>query len=116
MRILVISNFFPPVAQGGYEIACAGVVEQLRLRHEVQVLTASAKRRRTPLVAGVRRELPRDHTSKWTVLKGPLIAARAAHRTRIALREVQPDVVYAWGMSSLPDATLRVCMDSRVPL
>ena len=42
MRILVISTFFPPIAFGGYEVECSGVVQRLREEHEVLVLTTSA--------------------------------------------------------------------------
>ena len=30
MRILVVSTLYPPVAFGGYEVECSGVVERLR--------------------------------------------------------------------------------------
>ena len=42
MRILVISNFYPPHIIGGYEIGCRDIVEALRSRgHEVSVLTST---------------------------------------------------------------------------
>jgi glycogen(starch) synthase len=42
MKILVISNLYPPVVLGGYEIGCAEICEQLSLRnHEVLVLTSN---------------------------------------------------------------------------
>jgi len=41
MRILVLSNLYPPYYLGGYELACAEVVEALRQRgHEITVLTS----------------------------------------------------------------------------
>lgn len=44
MKILVLSNFYPPEVVGGYELACAQAVEALRRRgHEVLVLTAAAR-------------------------------------------------------------------------
>ena len=44
MKILVLSNFYPPEVVGGYELACAQAVEALRrLGHDVRVLTASAR-------------------------------------------------------------------------
>ena len=44
MKILVLSNFYPPEVVGGYELACAQAVEALRRRgHDVLVLTASAR-------------------------------------------------------------------------
>lgn len=42
MRILVVSNFYPPYTIGGYELGCFEVVEALRRRgHEVTVLTSN---------------------------------------------------------------------------
>ena len=42
MRILVISNFYPPHHIGGYELGCRDVVGELRARgHDVRVLTST---------------------------------------------------------------------------
>ncbi|MBU1727395.1 MAG: hypothetical protein KJ880_07180, partial [Candidatus Omnitrophica bacterium] len=41
MKILVISNYYPPRVIGGYELACREAVEGLRAKgHEVSVLTS----------------------------------------------------------------------------
>ncbi len=43
MRVLVLSNIYPPRRLGGYEIACSNVVADLRRRgHAVQVVTSPA--------------------------------------------------------------------------
>lgn len=43
MRILIVSNLFPPVVYGGYEQACANVAAELDRRgHDIQVLTSYA--------------------------------------------------------------------------
>lgn len=43
MRILVVSNLYPPEVIGGYELICAGVVDRLaELGHEVEVLTSDS--------------------------------------------------------------------------
>jgi hypothetical protein len=47
MRILIVSNLYPPAAIGGYEIECAAVAEHLALRHQVLVLTSVRRRKRT---------------------------------------------------------------------
>ena len=59
MRLLFISNLFPPVALGGYELACADVAERLRARgHEVSILTSSFRHDQVPAAeAGVWRLL-----------------------------------------------------------
>lgn len=43
MKVLVISNLYPPFQLGGYEIGCRSVVEALRGRgHDVRVLTSAS--------------------------------------------------------------------------
>ena len=42
MRILVVSNYYPPHYLGGYELGCRDVVEGLKAKgHQVQVLTST---------------------------------------------------------------------------
>ena len=42
MKILVVSNLYPPQHVGGYELGCRDVVEKLRARgHVVRVLTSN---------------------------------------------------------------------------
>ena len=46
MKILVVSNFYPPHHIGGYELGCRDVVEKLRARgHTLRVLTSSFRHR-----------------------------------------------------------------------
>ena len=57
MKILVVSNLYPPDFIGGYELGCRQAVDVLRDRgHEVRVLTSTP---RTPVPAAphVRRRL-----------------------------------------------------------
>ena len=56
MRILVLSNLYPPRVLGGYELVCEGVVDHLReAGHRVEVLTAAGDP--VPGQEHVRREL-----------------------------------------------------------
>jgi glycosyltransferase involved in cell wall biosynthesis len=114
MRILVTSTFYPPVALGGYEVECAGVVERLRERHDVCVLTSAEDRERVPAQAGVRRELTLLSPDASGALRSPLAALRGVAAARRAL-EWRPDLIYAWNGSSIPQAALRVLGDSRLP-
>jgi glycosyltransferase involved in cell wall biosynthesis len=52
VRILVVSTLYPPVAFGGYEVECSAVVDRLRERHEVLVLTSEERRGETARQAG----------------------------------------------------------------
>jgi glycosyltransferase involved in cell wall biosynthesis len=57
VKILALSNLYPPDVQGGYELGCAQMVDGLRARgHEVLVTTA-APRQAVPSAPHVRRVL-----------------------------------------------------------
>jgi glycosyltransferase involved in cell wall biosynthesis len=115
VRILVVSTLYPPVAFGGYEVECAGVVEHLRARHEVLVLTSTAEPGSVPEQAHVRRELARLTPDARGALRAPRASLHAAESARRALAW-QPDLIYAWNGASIPQASLRVLADSAVPL
>ncbi|HEY5942163.1 MAG TPA: glycosyltransferase [Solirubrobacterales bacterium] len=106
-RILVLSNLYPPIAHGGYEVECQGVVDHLRERHEVLVLTSDKDRATAPAEPGVRRELPFLPRRRLTDALSPLYAARGAKVARRALADFAPDLVYVWNGAQLPQAAIR---------
>jgi glycosyltransferase involved in cell wall biosynthesis len=114
MRILIVSNLFPPVTSGGYEVECGSVAEHLGRRHEVLVLT-STPAGGLPAEPGVRRELTLlsgDASGAW---RAPLAALRGAAAARSAL-QWGPELVYSWNGASIPQSTLRLLADSGIPL
>jgi glycosyltransferase involved in cell wall biosynthesis len=115
VRILFVSTFYPPVALGGYEVECAGVAERLGERHEVSVLTSSARRDQAGREPGVRRELTLLSADARGALRAPAAALAAVGAARRALAW-RPDLIYAWNCSSIPQAAVRVLADSGVPL
>lgn len=108
MRILVLSNLFPPAVLGGYEVECAGVVKHLRRDHEVLVLTSRRGRRRGVAEEGVVRELPFLPYRRINRLLTPFQALRAAKATRWALRDFRPDLVYIWNGSQIPQVAIKI--------
>ena len=115
MRILVVSTLYPPVAFGGYEVECSGVVEHLRERHDVLVLTRDQDRASIAERSDVRRELRRLTPDARGALRAPLASLQAVRAARRALAW-GPDFVYVWNGASIPQAALRVLADSDVPL
>ncbi|MGH2914685.1 MAG: glycosyltransferase [Solirubrobacteraceae bacterium] len=115
MRILITSTLYPPVAFGGYESECGGVVERLREHHEVLVLTANWHADEAPEEAGVRRVLPLLTADLKGSLRAPAAALRGAAIAREALRW-RPDLVYIWNGSGIPQSALRVLVDAGVPV
>ena len=115
-RILVLSNLYPPIAHGGYEVECQGVVDHLRERHEVLVLTSDRDRGEAPAESWVRRELPFLPRRRVTDALSPLYALRGARAARRALEDFSPDLVYVWNGAQLPQAAIRVLETSGAPV
>lgn len=126
MRILVLTQMYPPHYLGGYEVLCRDVVERWRARgHDIEVLTTtySNTKAASASTAGtieVRRELEfywRDHE---------ILAPRIPARIRIergnqralarALGEFQPDVVSVWHMGAMSFGLLQTITERGVPM
>jgi glycosyltransferase involved in cell wall biosynthesis len=117
MRILVITDLFPPVAFGGYELECAALVQRLRGRHDVTVLTSDRAARRVPVDPAVRRVLPAAGGNRvLATLAAPLQSVRAARRTRRVLADVRPDVVYVANGIGIPQAATVIAAGAGVPV
>jgi glycosyltransferase involved in cell wall biosynthesis len=115
VRILVVSALYPPVVLGGYELECAVVVEQLRERHDVLVLSSDHDRARGGEQQDVRRELAYMTPDARGARHAPAAALRAVESARRALSWA-PDLVYVWNGASIPHASLRVLGDSGTPI
>jgi len=120
MRILVVSNIYPPPALGGYEVGCQAVVGRLRLHNDVRVLTSgrghsSARSDDAPPPVEVQRELTWLTPDARGALRAPLASVRDAALARRALTW-EPDLIYVWNGASIPHAVLRIFADSGVPL
>jgi glycosyltransferase involved in cell wall biosynthesis len=108
VRILVISNFYPPAHFGGYEQECAGVVDHLRRVHDVLVLTSRHGARNAPPEPHVQRLLPFDRARKVDSLRAPLSALAAARIARGVLRSFDPELVFVWNGTRIPQAAIRI--------
>jgi glycosyltransferase involved in cell wall biosynthesis len=123
MRILVLSNLYPPDYVGGYEIGCSQAVDALRARgHEVLVLTSAP---RLPVLheAHVRRALQlTDVYSKYAMEHSTEVFQRLAESeahfvnafnvyqlTRV-LEEFRPEVAYLWHLVGLGGLGLVACL------
>jgi glycosyltransferase involved in cell wall biosynthesis len=126
MRILVLSNFYPPHFRGGYELGCRNVVEALRARgHEVKVLTS----RETADAPGSEGEVYRwlDLDPVWKAPGEPFRRADFVARllqkeknNQTALRRIcrawRPDVVYAWKLHGISISLAFVAQKRGLPV
>jgi glycosyltransferase involved in cell wall biosynthesis len=129
VRILVVSNVYPPDVLGGYELLCRQAVDALLGRgHDVLVLTSAP---RTPVAAmpHVRRALRlTDVWSQYSFQRSAPVTAHLdqaeSHRINAfnvhalldALAEFAPDVVYLHMLVGLGGLGLLACLEYlRIP-
>jgi glycogen(starch) synthase len=126
VRILVLSNFYPPHHFGGYELSCRDVMTRLALRgHDITVLASDVRVDGVDDPCGERDVgIRRDLHMYWDdhVLLSPSILQRwrierANQRSlRQALAESAPDVVSVWNMGAMSLGLLKTVADLRVPM
>jgi glycogen(starch) synthase len=125
VRVLVVSNMYPPHHLGGYELSCRDTAERFRDRgHDVAVLTSTMRR---PEVldpsgergAGIRRDLLlywHDHELLRPPLREQVRVER--HNQRVltaALEEVEPEVVSFWNMGAVSMGVLTAVVEREIP-
>lgn len=122
MRILALTNLYPPAFLGGYELLCQQVTEQLRRRHEVLVLTSDHPGDPTASTAeekGVLRELrlylPFDKPGRIARLRRVSVGLRNEVITRSVLRRFRPDVVLFWSQLRLTTGPMRAALATGTP-
>lgn len=123
MRILVISNLYPPNTFGGYEIRCSQVCKGLAQRgHFVRILTSKPYmpvEELEPDIIRVERSLLliNDFTLPPLISRQRLYEVRRANynQTMSAIRRHSPDVVFLWSQRRLTVASFRAVHDSGVP-
>lgn len=121
MKILVLTNLYPPHYVGGYELRCAAITDALRLRgHDVHVITSNH---------GVQgsRPLAEPHVDRSLRIHGyyghPWLGLNALkhlelHNNQIvreALTILRPDVVHVWCMGGLSKSLCLTLQRSGVP-
>ena len=122
MRILVVSNLFPPHYVGGYELRCEVAVKALRARgHTVQVLTSNhgvAAAKGNADENGVARRL-RIHGffgHPWLGIRK--LRALELHNNRMlrdAVAGFQPDVVHVWNLGGISKSLCLTLQQLGVP-
>ncbi len=109
MRILFLSNFYPPARSYGYTQWCYEVAEALKARgHQTAILTSRYRRHLAPpLEEGIHRllHLQTRDLERYRALDSFLQGRRHIQENRAALeqviREFHPEVLFVWGMWNL---------------
>jgi glycosyltransferase involved in cell wall biosynthesis len=122
MKILALSNLYPPHEIGGYEIRCRDLCERLMARgHDVHVLTSDHQ------VAGrtgadgpnISRKLRINgmYGHPWLPIQRLYGLEKHNHDTlREALATVRPDLVHVWNMGGISKSLLLRLEQSGIPM
>ncbi|WP_121990356.1 glycosyltransferase family 4 protein [Nitrospira lenta] len=132
MKILMVSNFYPPHYRGGYEVRCKQVAETMQQRgHEVRVLTSvyglpmdfsGGFHRATEEIEGVRVDRwldiyaygPQPPSRPWTLVHARRQLADARRFAKI-LSGFKPDIVNWWSMNGLSMNLLPMPAEKHIP-
>lgn len=112
MKLLVITNLYPPTFLGGYELGCAQMVQRLReLGHEVRVVTSVSSEPADDVEVGIQRslELPPIYSGaqmqaasesrrRYFHLLGSGVNPRNIAILGEVIAEFEPDVAYLWNI------------------
>ena len=123
MRILTLTNIYPPDFIGGYELLCSQVVDVLRASgHQVQVLTA-APRKPAPPLSHVNREFRlggiydgplfekiHPFARRVTEIESKYISSFNVHVLLQHLERFAPDVVYLHNIVGLGGLGILGCL------
>jgi glycosyltransferase involved in cell wall biosynthesis len=124
MKILVLSNLYPPHAVGGYELSCRDTVERWReAGHQIRVLTTTTTFHDPaddPPEPDVRRVFEwywADHHITRPAPRDRYRIERAnQQRLDAALAEFAPDVVSVWAMGGMSMGLLTACIARALPM
>lgn len=122
LKLLIISNLFPPHFIGGYEIAAKDTADLLAARgYDCAVLTSDytgSEPAREGADYPVRRALKLHYSWDPSRVVGGAVAEVEAHNGREVRRVLAaeaPDVVYFWNVFGLGVSPLKAVRDARVP-
>jgi glycogen synthase len=121
VKILVLTNLFPPHHAGTYDFRCQSVVDRLRKRgHDIRVLTSShgmSSEERDPEIErrlrlrGVYGHAEPDGLNELRALE------QHNHQVlREALADFKPELIYVWSLHGLSKSLIFSVQHSRLPV
>lgn len=121
MRILILTNHYPPSAVGSYEIQCLQATHGLISRgHQVHVLCGQSQAGKPSPELGriVERKLafyPDDTAPASRFMSLFRIVRANIEALRRTIRKFHPEAILVWGMKGLPHSLLMEAERSAVP-
>jgi glycogen(starch) synthase len=117
VRILIVSNLYPPEIQGGYEILCAQVVNWLRARnHVVVVLTSTGGSENSSELRLLRLTNPFPAPARRGRLHLRKLQQFNQSATAGAIAQVGPELIFMWSQLRLGSGPARAAEASGIPV
>ena len=117
MRILVISDRYPPLFEGGYEIICREVNQILERRgHKIRVLTTTFGIDNRRSDGEIHRIFDYDYTGKEGLLGRAIKEMRNKRLFLRHLRNFQPDLISIWHPTYLSKGLLIALNSLSIPV
>lgn len=120
MRILVVTNHYPPDVVGGYEKACADTVDFLEEQgHAVQILSRqwpeSTDCTEAVSTSSIQRCLQTIDYHKPSYAQKWRVERHNYQLTRLHIQSFQPDLVYFWSQRGIGLTPIFAAEDAAVP-
>jgi len=106
MKILALSNLYPPHHIGGYALLCQHVLDMLIERgHEATVLTSTHSVEQEVVEGHIHRVLSLENDLHYYQPKQawvyPFINQKNKQHLQNLVQQIQPDIIFVWGMWAL---------------
>src|ERR1044071_1938656 len=121
MRIVVLTNLFPPHHAGTYDLRCQSVTEALALRgHNLLVVTSNHGLNREQCDGEIHRRLLLNNAFGHPPVTGYRDLQKLETHNHTALKEAiasfQPDLAFVWSLHGLSKSLICTLGNSRLPV
>ncbi len=122
MKILVITNLYPPHEIGGYELRCRDVCDRLKvLGHEIHILTSNHSVVGRPQVVepNVTRKLRINgmYGNPWLPIQRLYGLEKYNHQALVReIETVRPDIIHVWNMGGISKSLLLRIEQGKIPV
>lgn len=115
MRILTVTNYYPPHFIGGYEIACKETMDFLKEKgHEVVVVTSDYHKSDTK-EDGILRDMHLINHNKTSRVQKKLDEYHNYKTVMNAIKTTKPDLVYFWSLRGIGLSVIEAAQKQNIP-
>ncbi|MDD5530070.1 MAG: glycosyltransferase [bacterium] len=117
MKILAISNFYPPYYMGGYELRAQNILNGLKRRgHKVFVLTSTYGINKISIKENVYRIFNYKHKFPISFMETLLEEIKETREFKKVIKKLQPDLIYVFNMRFMSKSLLKKAYSLKIPV